>query len=171
MKPIRLQYEDLGIEGFYRSNVNYENFHKKNVRELLEENHQNLPLYDVLDMSAGDGLVTTTLQSLDYQNIEGSDPYLSDLYTKNTGLRCMNLDFKSIVMYGLPKKYSCVICSFALHLCEKSMLPSLLWRISESTTSFVVISPSKFPFIGEPSVEKFSLTQSKKRVHYRVYYK
>jgi trans-aconitate methyltransferase len=128
-----------------------------------------LPLENVLDLACGDGLVTRTLQSLGYQRIEGIDPYLSHLYTAATGCRCLNMSFKDIIQKTSDLKYSCIICSFGLHLCDKSMLPSLLWRLSEMSSKLVVVSPSKFPVIGKPEVERFALTPDKKRVHYREY--
>lgn len=72
---------------------------------------------------------------------------------------------------GLPAQhdFSCIICSFALHLCNRSMLPDLVWRLSERSNTLVVISPTKFPLIGKPVVEKFSLTNRNKRVHFRTY--
>jgi hypothetical protein len=166
---IRKYYEDLGVQGFYTSGIEYLNNHSSYVESLLLENHKDLPLDNVLDLACGGGLVTKTLQSLGYQRIEGIDPYLSHNYTAMTGCRCYELSFKDIIQNTLNTKYSCIICSFALHLCERSMLPSLVWRLSEMATKLVVISPSKFPYIGKPGVERFSLTPEKKRVHYRVY--
>ncbi len=37
------------------------------------------------------------------------------------------------------------------------------------SSKLVVISPSKFPVIGKPEVERFALTPDKKRIHYREY--
>lgn len=172
---IRKQYEDLGVRGFYESEIPYVNDHSIYVERLLRDNHESLPLENVLDLGCGGGIVTTTLQSLGYQGIEGIDAYLSFHYEAMTGRPCRRLSFTNLVtgkVHGRPiehRKYSCIISSFALHLCEKSMLPALMWRLSEMTSRLVVISPSKFPLIGKPKVEKFALTPDKKRVHYREY--
>lgn len=166
---IRKYYQDLGVQGFYTSGIKYQNNHSRYVESLLRENHKDLPLSNVLDLACGDGLITKTLQSLGYQRIEGIDLYLSDQYTSITNCRCYKMSFKDIIKNTFNTKYSCIICSFALHLCEKSMLPFLVWRLSEISTKLVVISPSKFPYIGKPVIERFSLTPEKKRIHYRVY--
>lgn len=166
---IRGQYEKLGVRGFYESGMSYKNEHSVYVEKLLRDNHAHLPLSNVLDLGCGGGLVTTTLQSLGYQEIEGIDAYLSMHYNAMTGRPCRRFSFKDIVQGNVHGKYSCIISSFALHLCEKSMLPNLIWHLSEMTSKLVVISPSKFPQIGKPEVERFALTPDKKRVHYREY--
>ena len=165
---IREAYERYGVESFYTSH-DYTNPHENTIRSLLGSSHKSLPLKKVLDLSAGNGLVTETLAKLGYHNVSGTDPFMSSAYEDSTGKECLPLSFKDIVKDGLPDKYSCVICSFALHLCEKSLLKSLLWRLSESTDTLVVISPTKFPVIGTPEVERFGFTPSNKRVHFRVY--
>lgn len=166
---IRSKYEKYGVENYYKSTPNYVNEHEQYVKQLIIDNHQTLPLSSVLDLSAGTGLVTTTLQLLGYSNIEGTDPFLYEQYTETTRCVCYPYDFKYIVQNGIEKTYSCIICSFALHLCEKSLLPRLMYRLSECTDKLVVISPSKFPIIKMPAVEKFSLTSAGKRVHYKEY--
>lgn len=166
---IRSKYEKYGVENYYKSTQDYVNEHEHYVKQLIIGNHKTLPLSSVLDLSAGTGLVTTTLQSLGYYNIEGTDPFLYKQYTEKTGCVCYPYDFKCVVQNGIGKTYSCIICSFALHLCEKSLLPGLLYRLSECTDTLVVISPSKFPVIKKPAIEKFCLTPAGKRVHYREY--
>jgi hypothetical protein len=80
------------------------------------------------------------------------------------------MSFKDIVNKGLPSyNFSCIICSFALHLCQPSMLPDLLWRLSEKSNFLVIISPSKFPLIGKPKVENHCFTANNKRIHFRKY--
>lgn len=166
---IRQHYEDFGVEGFYTSGIQYSNNHTVYIEKLIRENHQNLPLDNVLDLACGNGLVTKALQNLGYKKIEGIDPYFSGSYTSETGCKCLSWSFKDLVQNTLDTRYSCIICSFALHLCERSMLPALIWRLSELSSKLVVISPSKFPIIGKADIEKFALTADKKRVHYREY--
>lgn len=48
-------------------------------------------------------------------------------------------------MGKLKEEFDTVICSFALHLCEESMLPMLLWKLKEITSTLIVISPHKRP--------------------------
>jgi predicted nicotinamide N-methyase len=159
----------MGVDNYYSSNINYQNPHAPEIIELIKRNHLTLSLKRVLDLACGTGLVTTTLQKLGYSEIIGIDPFLYKEYTISTGCKSYNMSFKDIVRDGIQNDFSCIICSFALHLCERSLLPDLIWRLSERSDSLIVISPSKFPIIGKPEVENFSLTSSKKRVHFRKY--
>lgn len=169
MNSIREIYSKIGVDKFYSSVLNYKNPHAKSIEILLRNNHNILPLENVLDLACGTGLVTNILQSLGYLNITGLDPYLHEEYSTTTNCSCYNMSFKDIVINGLSQYFSCIICSFALHLCEHSMLPSLLYRLSSISNTLVVISPSKFPIIKNPKVEKCCLTDNKKRVHFKVY--
>lgn len=170
VKSIRLMYENFGVEEYYSTNLHYKNPHEPQVIELIKKYHLTLPLECVLDLSCGNGLITNTLQILGYKKIIGLDPFLDKEYTFRTGCLSYKMSFKDIVNNGLTnEKFSCIICSFALHLCPKSMLPDLFWRLSEISNTLVVISPSKFPIIKNPLVEDFSLTSLKKRVHFRRY--
>jgi SAM-dependent methyltransferase len=166
---IRKLYEQFSVNGFYSSGIKYTNPHAKEISQLIKDNHNKLHLYNVLDLACGTGLITNTLYSLCYYNITGIDPFLFKEYKQNTGNVCLPLSFKDIVKKGLPNNYSCIICSFALHLCDKSMLHDLLYRLSERSNSLVVISPSKFPIIKKPYVESFFLTDKGKRIHFRKY--
>lgn len=78
-------------------------------------------------------------------SVEGIDPYTKGLYEKNTGNSCIPMTFKDIVQNGIGKRYDFVICSYAMHLCEKSMLPMLLYRIGEVSNNLVIITPHKKP--------------------------
>jgi len=167
---IREIYKSIGVEAFYSGGMRYENPHAREVETLIRNNHITLPLENVLDLACGTGLVTSSLKTLGYQEVIGLDPFLSEEYTAQTGRTCYRMSFKDIINYGLPEqKFSCIICSFALHLCKYSMLPNLLWRLSERSNALVVISPSKFPIIGKPVVENFCLTARNKRVQFRAY--
>ena len=162
---IRSIYESIGVEAFYSSGMEYENPHARQIEALIRNNSAALPLENVLDLACGTGLVTSVLKTLGHPVI-GLDPFRSAEYTTRTGCPCYRMSFKDIVNDGLPKEFSCIICSFALHLCKHSMLPDLLWRLSERSNTLVVISPSKFPLIGKPEVENFCLTASNKRVQF-----
>jgi len=180
MMSIRSIYESIGVEAFYSSGIEYENPHSHQIEALIRNNSAALPLENVLDLACGTGLVTSVLKELGHSKVIGIDPFLNDEYTIRTGCQCYRMSFRDIVINGclLPlnarlndglPKFSCIICSFALHLCKHSMLPDLLWRLSERSNTLVVISPSKFPLIGKPAVENFCLTASKKRIHFRSY--
>lgn len=167
---IRNIYQEVGVSEYYSSDKYiYHNNHSTEVSDLIKEYYKLLHLDNVLDLCCGYGLVTKTLVSLGYETVEGSDPYMYSRYRRETGKICHQLSFSDIVKSGLPNNYSSIICSFALHLCDKSMLPNLLWRLSQATNQLVIISPSKFPNIGNPAIEKFKYTKNNKRVHFRAY--
>ena len=165
---IRSIYESIGVEAFYSSGMKYENPHAREVEALLRNNSAILPLENVLDLACGTGLVTSFLKTLGHC-ATGLDPFLNVEYTTRTGRPCYRMSFKDIVNDGLPQEFSCIICSFALHLCKHSMLPDLLWRLSERSNTLVVISPTKFPIIGNPEVENFCSTANNKRIQFRSY--
>lgn len=168
---IREIYDSIGIEAFYSGSAKYENPHAREVEALLRNNAAALPLESVLDLGCGTGLVTSVLRSLGYSSVIGLDPFRGAEYTTLTGRPCLRMSFKDIVNEGLPSQhdFSCIICSFALHLCNRSMLPDLIWRLSERSNKLVVISPTKFPLIGNPAVENFYLTPRNKRIQFRAY--
>lgn len=165
---IRSIYASIGVEAFYSSGMRYENPHAREIEALIRNNSAALQLENVLDLACGTGLVTSVLKELGY-SATGLDPFRSVEYTTRTGRPCYRMSFRDIVNDGLPQEFSCIICSFALHLCKHSMLPDLLWRLSERSNTLVVISPSKFPLIGKPEVENFCLTSNNKRVQFRLY--
>ena len=169
MLSIRNQYEKFGVKDFYSSGIKYENFHSNEIKQLVERNHKLLNLSKVLDLACGDGLITSVLKTLGYDNMIGIDSFLYNEYVASTGQDCFRMSFSDITREGLPDNFSCVICSFALHLCTKSMLHDLIWRISEKSNSLVIISPNKFPLIEKPVIENFCLTSRRKRVHFRAY--
>ena len=78
-------------------------------------------------------------------NVDGIDPYTKELYEANTGNDCIPMTFKDIVENGIGKEYDFVICSYAMHLCEKSMLPMLLYRIGEVSDNLIILTPHKKP--------------------------
>ena len=172
VKSIRDIYSEIGVETYYLT-MPYSNPHEKEVIKLLTENHQLLNLSNVLDLCCGDGLITTTLSNLGYNNIIGCDPFLFESYKNKTGKLCFQKSFLDIAKYGIPflrtQKYSCIICSFGLHLCEPSLLPILLHWVSCATHQLVVIAPSKHPIIDKPKIDKFCFNNKNKRTHMRIY--
>ena len=166
---IRSIYASIGVEAFYSGGMRYENPHAREVDALLRSNHMALPLESVLDLACGNGLVTSSLQALGHFDVIGLDPFRSEEYTARTGRPSYRMSFKDIVNDGLPHDFSCIICSFAMHLCQHSMLPDLLWRLSERSNTLVVISPTKFPIIGKPVVENICWTANNKRIQFRKY--
>lgn len=144
MEAIRNGYEILGVDSYYELHRDdYSNPHENIIRELLLEAKENWDLgNNLLDLCCGSGEVTRIFID---RNIEGLDPYTFNLYEKLTNRPCMDLNFKEIVEYGINEKYDTIICSFAMHLCEESMLPMLLWRLGEISNNLLILTPHKRP--------------------------
>ena len=62
-----------------------------------------------------------------------------------TNKYCYNKSFKDIILNGLENEYDTIICSFALHLCEESMLPTLLYQLSLKSKKLLILTPHKRP--------------------------
>lgn len=153
MDSVRIGYKQLGIDKYYELHKNdYYNPHADKIEYLLTKY---ITEYDIgkniLDLCCGSGEVTKIIvKSMGDYNIEGLDKYTYDLYTKNTGLECLKMDFKDIVCGALKnKRYDTIICSFAMHLCEQSMLSMLLYQLSKISDTLIILTPHKRPEIKQ----------------------
>lgn len=154
---IRLQYEQLGVRGYYSLHgETYSNPHFHKVEHLVKDY---LIRHDIgtriLDMSCGAGEVTSILKSINKNwNIEGTDPFTYKAYERNTGNTCMGFGFKEIVCGALSDfRYDTIICSYAMHLCELSMLDTLLYQISLICDKLIIVTPHKRPYISDTYYE------------------
>lgn len=149
MISIREQYEKLGVERYYREHSNtYRNPHLEIIHKLLETQS---PGKTVLDLCCGSGEVTSYLQENNPSlHITGNDPYTYESYMRNTNAPCTRFDFKAIAQGALSQfKFDMIICSFALHLCPVSLLPTVLYQLSLVSNTLVVITPHKKPEVPE----------------------
>jgi len=172
ISAIRTEYEDLGVEDFYKKKgKEYKNPHlediKKSIKTIVDSGRVNLS--KVLDLAAGTGEVTNILNDLGYYDIEATDPYLFKEYEDNTGYKCMKYSFEDIQQGKLKnKKYSVIICSYALHLANKSILHDLFWELSMISDYLVIISPNNNPLVSEDSWEleyEFRNGKNKNRIY------
>jgi len=146
VKPIRKEYEDLGIDGFYKkSGWHYSNPHEAQIVTLLENNFSQINSEKILDFCCGSGEVTVALLKLGCKEIIGSDPYTRQAFRKRTDKKALSLSFEEVIRKGLPEKFTSVIASFALHLCPQEQLYPLVTQIFESTPQLIVITPHKRP--------------------------
>ena len=148
---VRAGYEQLGVEGYYKEHsADYTNPHFEKISYLLNLDEVKARIgTKVLDLCCGGGEVTTILsaQGKNYE-IDGLDPYTATAYKKNTGKDCMPYSFKDIVLGALNgKKYDTIICSFAMHLCELSMLNMLLYQLVNICDTLIILTPHKRPVI------------------------
>lgn len=151
MSSVRAGYEQLGIEGYYKlHSEDYNNPHFADIEYLLQQEiNKNYFGTNILDLCCGGGEVTQILEKYGYTrkyNIDGLDPYTAPAYKKNTGKDCLIYDFKDIVRGALENKtYHTIICSFAMHLCDESMLNNLLYQLSLIANTLVILTPHKRP--------------------------
>jgi hypothetical protein len=167
---IRGEYEKSSPDDYYKTKSHeYSNPHKHRIQKCLDYLIDNYEIDDFLDLSCGDGLVSDYLQKRGFTDFSATDPYFCDIWNKKfVDKKCYSLSFEDISKNGLPERFDTIICSYALHLCEKSHLNSLLYQLSLSCDKLVVISPSKYPQINE---DFFELIDYKivDRSHIKIY--
>jgi len=147
MEAIRNKYSKLGVDEYYRIHGNdYVNPHLERLISSLTSIKElwDLDTSNSLDLCAGSGEITSILNCN-----EGCDPYTYQSYMKNTGKPCMRLSFDDIMHGKLTKQYNIIICSYALHLVDKSKLPQIIYQLSCVCDYFLLISPNKKPVINE----------------------
>lgn len=147
MKHIRKEYENHGVDNFYSKYWNqYKNPHFEDIRTAIKilKNAWELKIGHSLDLCAGGGEITSILDCS-----EGCDPYTHELYVKNTGKPCLTYSFDDIFDGKLTKKYDTIICSYALHLADKSKLPQIIYQLSCICEQFLLISPTKKPILND----------------------
>lgn len=147
---VRHGYEELGIDNYYKIHCNdYSNPHSKEVNYLLKTIEKSgIFGKSILDLCCGSGEVTQALRGTSVVDFKGCDPYTYELYEKNTGFECLKYSFKDIIQGVLSSEhFDSIICSFALHLCEVSMLDTVLYQLSCISDILVILTPHKRPEI------------------------
>lgn len=150
---IRREYETHGVAGFYRSGgADYRNPHAPQIRANLQivAREWEVDLSDVLDLAAGSGEVTLALRKLGAGRVDGIDPYTFDAYQQRTGRAAGRETFEEVAAGALSGRYySLIVCSFAMHLVERSRLPGLCDALSRIGDSLLILTPHKRPEIRE----------------------
>jgi SAM-dependent methyltransferase len=150
-EAIRRQYERYGPRGFFeRRGSEYRNPHEPIIRQLLQQAVPawHLDLTNVLDLACGSGEVTLGLEQLGAKRIDGIDPFTCEAYRERTGRVAEPIMFEAIAAGALAgRRYSLIVCSFALHLIEASRLPQVALELSRVGDSLVVLTPHKRPII------------------------
>lgn len=143
---IRLEYQKTGVNQFYKTHADsYRNPHESCVVSLIQSIIPlwNLNLTNVLDLSCGSG--EATLPLLDFgASVQGIDPFTCHSYQKRTKQLAEKMTFDDICKGSLDdRNYSMIVCSYAIHLLERSKLPLLLYKLSEISKQLLIISPTK----------------------------
>ena len=146
---IRQQYETYGARGYYeRCGADYRNPHEAALALVLREvvARCSLDLTRVLDLACGSGEATLVLRALGAPQIDGVDPFTGAAYLARTGQAAEAFDFAAIAAGALAdRRYSLIVCSFALHLCEASRLPALAYQLAEIAPRLLILTPHKRP--------------------------
>lgn len=177
-------HED-GATGYYaESGASYFNPHDGGVRQcvhdairLWPELFRGLVTGDpadndgerVLDLSCGAGEVTDALvkAGVPVERVDACDPYTSTAYHRRIGKTCHAWSFQDIARGDLVgRRWKTVICSFAMHLCEKDFLPPLVMMLACSCDALIVLTPHKRPEL-DPSWG-FTLTEERRDATWRI---
>ena len=177
-------HED-GATGYYaESGASYANPHDGGVRQcvhdairLWPELFRGLVTGDpddndgerVLDLSCGAGEVTDALvkAGVPVERVDACDPYTSTAYHRRVGKTCHDWSFEDIARGDLVgRRWKTVICSFAMHLCEKDFLPPLVMMLACSCDALIVLTPHKRPEL-DPSWG-FTLTEERRDATWRI---
>lgn len=144
---IRDEYNEVGVEEFYRlKGEAYINPHKNLVEDCLLYHWDN-KYETVLDMACGDGLVTKYLKNKKLilkGNILGCDAYMNERYEIETGEKCLKYTFEDISkgMFDICK-VDMIIMSYAIDLVEKTYLNNFLYSLSTISDNLLIIRPNK----------------------------
>ena len=166
---IRDEYSKMGVDNFYKTQ-NYTNPHLDTIQLCLDWVTTKINITSFIDLAAGNGEITTHLNKKGIYNGVGIDPYLCDKYKSKTGEECINLSFEDISKNGLDITKQTIICSYALHLCDKSYFNNLMYNLSTNCEYFILISPSKHPVINDNYFELIHKTKIGK-THCKIFNK
>jgi 2-polyprenyl-3-methyl-5-hydroxy-6-metoxy-1,4-benzoquinol methylase len=147
-EAIRHAYERCGAPQYYRRHGGeYRNPHEAVIGRALQEAmaRWRLDLAQVLDLACGSGEITLALRPV-AGTLQGMDPYTGAAYLARTGQRAEGWSFEQIAAGALEgRRYTLIVCSFALHLPERSRLPLLCRQLSRVAPALLVLTPHKRP--------------------------
>jgi SAM-dependent methyltransferase len=148
---IRKQYERHGVQLYYEQfGAGYRNPHEAALSRAISSavSAWRLDLTRVLDLACGSGEATLALRDLGAQAIDGVDPYTALAYQARTGQPAESLTFEAVAAGALAdRRYSLVVCSYALHLLAPSRLPKLVYQLSRIAGGLLVLTPHKRPHL------------------------
>lgn len=160
---VRAGYVEHGVDGYYaRHGADYRNPHEAAIGEAIALAHARSPLPTgrVLDLACGSGEATLALATLPGERaFVGCDPYTGDAWRARIPYPLLDFDFSAIAAGALSAHgpFDLIVCSFALHLVERSRLPGVLWALSRVGRELLLLSPHKRPAVelGFDRVDEF----------------
>ena len=123
----------------------------------------------VLDLSCGSGEVTDSLLRLGVPlgRVDACDPYTGEAFARRIGAKCHDWSFEDIARGDVAdRRWRVAICSFAIHLCARDFLPTLVMMLACSCDALIVLTPHKRPEL-DPAWG-FTLTEEKRDVAWRI---
>ena len=148
---LRSRYQRFGVRPYYQQHgAGYRNPHEPAVRSALRQAVRawELDLGRVLDLACGSGEATLALRELGAGEIDGVDPYTGPAYQTRTGQAAEPYSFEQVAAGALDgRRYSLIVCSYALHLLDPSRLPRLVYQLSRLSPSLLVLTPHKRPHL------------------------
>lgn len=170
---IRAEYEKHGPSAFYRQHgASYRNPHELRVRNALHAAVTTWApdLTHVLDLACGSGEATLALWEVGAARVDGIDPYTAAAYQERTGQTAETLAFEAVAAGALEgRRYSLIVCSYALHLLEESRLPQVAYQLSRLAPALLVLTPHKRPHVREAWGWRLAGEQVVERVRARYY--
>lgn len=173
---IRGHYVAEGVQSFYAQHgADYRNPHEAIIRQIVKTlvTEHDLDLSHILDLACGSGEITLALTELGAKKVDGIDPYTGEAYFARTGQVADAYTFEQIAAGVLEKRrYSMVVCSFALHLAEASRLPLLLFHLAQISDTLLILTPHKRPTIrpewGWELIQELMLERVRGRLYHRI---
>lgn len=173
-QAIRKAYETHGVRAFYVTRGSaYRNPHERQIRRSLEiaVRSGDLDFTRVLDLAAGSGEATLALRELGAAAIDGIDPFTFEAYQQRTGQPARRETFEQISGGALAgRDYSLIVCSFAMHLVERSRLPQLAMQLSFIADQLLILTPHKRPTIRAEWGWSLESERVAERVRSRLYW-
>jgi hypothetical protein len=162
-----------GVRAHYaRHGHAYQNPHVDRVERSIRESlaRWNLDTRRCLDLAAGGGEASVPLIEAG-SSVDAIDPYTHELYQSRLGRACEPLTFADVAGGALASRnYTLIVCSFALHLCERSMLPALGIALAQIAPRLLVIAPQKRPGLDARFGWMIQNTMTLDRVHTRLFH-
>jgi len=139
-----------GVDRHYQTHaLDYRNPHEPIVHDLLLRASRELQVdwSAVLDLAAGSGEVTRGVAAF-ASNVTAIDPFTHAGYARATCRPCRELSFEQIARGALDaERFSVVVCSFAMHLCPESVLPTLCLALARVAPTLLILTPHKRPAV------------------------
>lgn len=143
---IRHKYEQCGYKQYYIKYGNtYQNPHESAIQELLPKCLPPFPGH-ALDLACGSGEASLVMMKHGWK-VTGIDPYTTQAYVRRTGQIAGSLSFEDIINGKLNIKFDLIVCSYAMHLLERSKLPYLIYQLYRITSKLIIITPNNRPIL------------------------